>query len=70
MEAQEIKRLLDQTGMRIVNKFIRDQQTMVDSFKAEVSRSLDSILGALLKEGSDQALESSTDLKEEVSDKK
>lgn len=50
MEAQEVKKLLDQVGVRIVKKFVQDQQTALDSFKAEVSRSLDSILGILIKE--------------------
>ena len=41
MDAKELKILLDRTGSRIVGKFIRDQQSLVDTFKAEVSRSLD-----------------------------
>ena len=50
MDAKELKILLDRTGSRIVGKFIRDQQSLVDTFKAEVSRSLDALYPVLLKE--------------------
>ena len=50
MDAKELKTLLDRTGSRIVGKFIRDQQSLVDTFKAEVSRSLDALYPVLLKE--------------------
>lgn len=49
MDAQELKTLLDRTGSRIVGKFIRDQQSLIDTFKAEVSRSLDTLYPALAK---------------------
>ena len=50
MDAKELKTLLDRTGSRIVGKFIRDQQSLVDTFKAEVSRSLDALYPVLFKE--------------------
>ncbi len=50
MDAKELKLILDRTGSRIVGKLIRDQQSLVDTFKAEVSRSLDALYPVLLKE--------------------
>lgn len=50
MDAKELKLILDRTGSRIVGKLIRDQQSLVDTFKAEVSRSLDALYPLLLKE--------------------
>lgn len=49
MDAKELKTLLDHTGSRIVGKFIRDQQSLIDTFRAEVSRSLDTLYPALVK---------------------
>lgn len=49
MIASELKTLLDHTGSRIVGKFIRDQQSLIDTFKAEVSRSLDALYPTLVK---------------------
>ncbi|MBI4237559.1 MAG: hypothetical protein HY696_03965 [Deltaproteobacteria bacterium] len=49
MDAKELKTLLDHTGSRIVGKFIRDQQSLIDTFRAEVSRSLDALYPTLVK---------------------
>ena len=49
MDAKELKALLDHTGSRIVGKFIRDQQSLIDTFRAEVSRSLDALYPRLVK---------------------
>jgi len=49
MDAKELKTLLDHTGSRIVGKFIRDQQSLIDTFRAEVSRSLDTLYPTLVK---------------------
>lgn len=40
MQTAEIKKILDQFGLRIVKKFSQDQQAVMDTFKAEVHRSL------------------------------
>lgn len=47
MDSKELKTLLDHTGSRIVGKFIRDQQSLIDTFRAEISRSLDALYPAL-----------------------
>lgn len=49
MDTRELKALLDHTGSRIVGKFIRDQQSLIDTFRAEISRSLDALYPALVK---------------------
>ena len=49
MDSKELKTLLDHTGSRIVGKFIRDQQSLIDTFRAEVSRSLDALYPTLVK---------------------
>lgn len=49
MEIAELKKILDQHGARIIGKFVRDQQMLVDSLKAEMARSMDMLFPELIR---------------------
>lgn len=49
MDAIEIKKLLDQHGARLINKFMHDQQALADTFKAELARTMSGLLPELIK---------------------
>lgn len=64
MEISQIKKILDRHGSQVVNRFVKTQEILLDSLKAELARSMDRMLPEIIRECQSEVVKKENESKE------